>query len=74
LSVEGGFALAVVVLLASAACGPVQRTALGVQACDDAHACRQDYVCTRTRQHALGACLPPYFVVQLRLDGYPLKY
>ncbi|HYP91090.1 MAG TPA: hypothetical protein VEQ59_23150, partial [Polyangiaceae bacterium] len=46
---------------------------VGVQPCDDAHACRQDYVCTRTRRGGGGACLPPYFVFQLRLDGYPLK-
>ncbi len=46
---------------------------LGVQSCDDEHACRQDYVCTRTRQPEKGACLPPYFVFQLRLDGYPIK-
>jgi len=39
----------------------------GLRACDEAHPCRQDYVCSRA-----GACLPPYFVYPLRLDGYPL--
>jgi hypothetical protein len=47
---------------------------VGLQPCDDEHACRQDYVCTRTRHAETGACLPPYFVYQLRLDGYPLKH
>jgi hypothetical protein len=47
---------------------------VGVQACDEQHACRQDYVCTRTQRSEQGACLPPYFVYQLRLDGYPLKH
>ncbi|MFZ5890746.1 MAG: hypothetical protein ACOY0T_06810 [Myxococcota bacterium] len=42
------------------------------RACDSAHPCRQDYVCVRTRQPGIGACVPPYFVYQLRLDGYPL--
>jgi hypothetical protein len=45
-----------------------------VQACDEQSPCRQDYVCVRTRGGHGGACLPPYFVYQLRLDGYPLKY
>jgi len=40
----------------------------GLRACDAAHPCRQDYVCSRA-----GACLPPYFVYPLRLDGYPLR-
>jgi hypothetical protein len=41
--------------------------------CDADHACRQDYVCARTQKPGVGACVPPYFVFQLRLDGYPLK-
>lgn len=40
----------------------------GLRACDEAHPCRQDYVCSRA-----GGCLPPYFVYPLRLDGYPLR-
>jgi hypothetical protein len=56
-----------------AACAKKFVFGLGVQACDADHACRQDYVCTRTRKGDVGACLPPYFVFQLRLDGYPLK-
>ncbi len=57
-----------------AACAKKFVFGLGVQACDADHACRQDYVCTRTRKSDAGACLPPYFVYQLRLDGYPLKH
>ena len=56
-----------------AACAQQFVLGVGVQACDDQHACRQDYVCVRTRRGDGGACLPPYFVYQLRLDGYPLK-
>jgi hypothetical protein len=46
----------------------------GLPACDGDHACRQDYVCARTRKQGVGACVPPYFIYQLRLDGYPLKH
>jgi hypothetical protein len=51
-----------------------KRYVFGVEAmaCDDQRACRQDYVCMRTSRAGEGACLPPYFVYQLRLDGYPL--
>ncbi len=44
----------------------------GLRACDDAHPCRQDYVCSRAGPDA-GACVPPYFVYPLRLDGYPIR-
>lgn len=44
----------------------------GLRACDDAHPCRQDYVCSRVTP-GQGACVPPYFVYPLRLDGYPLR-
>lgn len=44
----------------------------GLRACDADNACRQDYVCVRSRAAGKGACVPPYFVYQLRLDGYPL--
>ena len=45
---------------------------MGLAACDAAHPCRQDYVCAKTAA-GRDACVPPYFVYQLRLDGYPLK-
>lgn len=41
-----------------------------LQACDDETACRADYVCTKTKSKE-GACIPPYFLFQLRLDGHP---
>jgi AcrR family transcriptional regulator len=42
----------------------------GLRACSDARPCRDDYICARTASGA-GACLPPYFVFQLRVDGHP---
>jgi len=44
-----------------------------LHACDAEHACRQDYVCVRTKVAGAGACMPTYFVYPLRNDGYPLK-
>jgi hypothetical protein len=44
----------------------------GLRECDAGNPCRQDYVCVRSRTAGKGACVPPYFVYQLRLDGYPL--
>ncbi len=43
------------------------------RACDATHPCRQDFVCARTADPSRGACVPPYFVFPLRLDGYPMK-
>jgi hypothetical protein len=40
----------------------------GLRACDDQTPCRDDYVCARAAHG--GACLPPYFVFQLRVDGH----
>jgi hypothetical protein len=42
----------------------------GLRACDLATPCRDDYVCARTPDGA-GACTPPYFLFQLRVDGHP---
>jgi hypothetical protein len=33
--------------------------------------CRPDYLCARTPS-GTSACLPPYFVLQMRVDGHPL--
>jgi hypothetical protein len=44
----------------------------GLRACSADDPCRQDYVCVRSRRAGTGACVPPYFVYQLRLDGYPI--
>ncbi|HEY2405037.1 MAG TPA: hypothetical protein VGI10_03495 [Polyangiaceae bacterium] len=54
------------------ACAAQFVSGLGVRACDARTACRQDYVCARTAQPGVGACIPPYFLYQLRLDGYPI--
>lgn len=43
-------------------------TPAGLRACDAENPCRDDYVCAKTPQG--GACLPPYFVFQLRVDGH----
>ncbi len=47
---------------------PRQRATAGLRACDDQNPCRDDYVCARAAHG--GACLPPYFVFQLRVDGH----
>jgi hypothetical protein len=43
----------------------------GLRACDAVNACRDDYICARTPE-GRGACIPPYFLFQLRVDGHPL--
>jgi hypothetical protein len=48
--------------------GNVRPAAL--KACGTADPCRDDFVCARTAQ-GVGACIPPYFLFQLRLDGHP---
>ncbi len=45
-----------------------------LRACNVLMPCRDDYVClatTDTPKSKLGACLPPYFLFQFRLDGHP---
>jgi hypothetical protein len=54
------------------ACAKEHVFGAGLRACDAESPCRQDYVCVRSRTAKKGACVPPYFVYQLRLDGYPL--
>jgi len=44
--------------------------AAAVQSCDEGHPCRDDYICARSASGA-GACMPPYFLFQLRVDGHP---
>jgi len=41
-----------------------------LKACSDTEPCRDDYICARTAAGE-GACIPPYFLFQLRLDGHP---
>jgi hypothetical protein len=44
---------------------------VGLASCSDAVPCRDDYVCARTPAGD-GACMPPYFLFQMRVDGHPL--
>jgi hypothetical protein len=41
-----------------------------LKACDEATPCRDDYLCARTAT-GQGACIPPYFLFQMRVDGHP---
>jgi hypothetical protein len=52
-----------------AACAKLARPA-GLAACDARTPCRPDYLCARTPDGG-SACLPPYFVLQMRVDGHP---
>ncbi|MGH1540000.1 MAG: hypothetical protein ACRBHB_06240 [Arenicella sp.] len=38
--------------------------------CDNNKSCNDDYICARTAS-GQGACIPPYFLFQLRVDGHP---
>jgi hypothetical protein len=42
-----------------------------VATCDREHSCRDDYACARVpgAPREVGACVPPYFVFQARVDG-----
>ncbi len=42
----------------------------GLRACDELKPCRDDYLCART-SGGDGACIPPYFLFQMRVDGHP---
>lgn len=44
----------------------------GLRACGPDDACRPDYICARTADGG-AACLPPYFVLQMRVDGHPKR-
>lgn len=43
----------------------------GLRRCDAERPCRDDYVCAKMGEEE-GACLPPYFLFQLRVDGHPI--
>ncbi|MEZ4744194.1 MAG: hypothetical protein R3B45_17375 [Bdellovibrionota bacterium] len=43
--------------------------------CNEERPCRNDFVCVKTSDASNGACMPSYFVFQVRLDGHPVpKY
>jgi hypothetical protein len=39
--------------------------------CNASRSCRNDYVCARIDEEQDGACVPAYFLFQLRVDGHP---
>jgi hypothetical protein len=41
-----------------------------LKACSESEPCREDFICTRTAE-GQRACIPPYFLFQLRVDGHP---
>jgi hypothetical protein len=41
-----------------------------LRACAAEQPCRDDFICARTAT-GQGACIPPYFLFQLRVDGHP---
>jgi hypothetical protein len=43
---------------------------IGLRSCSESKPCRDDYICARTPAGP-GACVPPYFLFQLRVDGHP---
>jgi hypothetical protein len=43
---------------------------VALRACSEGEPCRDDFVCARTPAGE-GACIPPYFLFQLRVDGHP---
>lgn len=46
-------------------------TGVGLRACDDRNPCRDDYICVANQEGTGGACAPPYFLFQFRVDGHP---
>jgi hypothetical protein len=42
-----------------------------LRACTATTPCRDDYICVRTAAEGTGACIPPYFVFQFRVDRHP---
>ena len=44
--------------------------------CDRTNPCRDDYACARVRNgpSGVGACMPPYFAFQARVDGHLLDF
>lgn len=54
-----------------AACIVATSSPAALRACDRTQPCREDYICARAGEAERGACLPPYFLFQLRVDGHP---
>jgi hypothetical protein len=49
-----------------------ENTATFLRTCDRTEECRDDYACTRVQggPAGVGACMPPYFAFQARVDGH----
>jgi hypothetical protein len=49
-----------------------QNTPTALRTCDRTHPCRDDYACARVTNGPAdtGACMPPYFSFQVRVDGH----
>jgi hypothetical protein len=45
----------------------------GLRGCDALNPCRDDYICAEA-QNGKGACVPPYFLFQFRVDGHPVGF
>jgi hypothetical protein len=50
-------------------CLETHRARRRVRSCDVEHPCRPDFACVAVPGETLGACVPPYFVFQARVDG-----
>ena len=46
---------------------------VGLRGCDTMNPCRDDYICSESYEKGRGACVPPYFLFQFRVDGHPIK-
>lgn len=44
---------------------------VGLRGCDQLSPCRDDYICAESFDPTRGSCVPPYFLVQFRVDGHP---
>jgi hypothetical protein len=44
-----------------------------LRSCSAEQPCRDDFICAQTEGQAMGqgACIPPYFLFQMRVDGHP---
>lgn len=44
-----------------------------LRACSATQPCREDYICSQSEGQPAGhgACIPPYFLFQMRVDGHP---
>lgn len=51
--------------------GEAHTDLVGLRECDKSMPCRDDYICIATADANSGACLPPYFMMQFRVDGHP---